>query len=53
MSKGDTVTISKKRYEELLESEDWLLCLESAGVDNQSGIDFAREIQQEQQDENN
>lgn len=38
------VRISKERYEELIEAENWLSCLEDAGVDNWVGIDFAQEI---------
>ncbi|WP_042954289.1 hypothetical protein [Rhizobium leguminosarum] len=36
-------TIDVKEYIELLEANDWLLALESAGVDNWQGYDFARE----------
>lgn len=39
----EMVTITKEEYDELLESAAWLLCLEGAGVDNWSGIDYARE----------
>lgn len=39
----ETVTITKKEYEELLESQRWLNCLENAGVDNWSGYDYACE----------
>lgn len=38
------VTITRKEYDELLFDQRWLLALESAGVDNWGGIDFAREI---------
>lgn len=44
---ANTVTITKERYEELIETESWLLALESAGVDNWDGIDFARELYEE------
>lgn len=40
----ETVTISKQEYENLKEDSAWLLCLESAGVDNWSGYDYAREL---------
>lgn len=43
----ETVTISKKEYESLLEDSKWLKCLKGAGVDNWSGYDFAREIWRE------
>jgi hypothetical protein len=38
---NETVTISKKEYEDLLDSQLWLDCLESAGVDNWGGYDEA------------
>lgn len=44
---NDTVTIPRKMYEELIESQRWLVALESAGVDNWDGYDFAREILEE------
>lgn len=40
----ETVTISKKEYESLLEDRKWLQALEGAGVDNWEGYDFAREL---------
>lgn len=39
----DTIVISKDRYNELLEAEEKLNCLEAAGVDNWDGYDFAME----------
>lgn len=39
----ETVTIDKQYFEELLESQRWLDALESAGVDNWQGYDFALE----------
>lgn len=39
-----TVTISEEEYDRLLESEDWLRCLEAAGVDNWGGFEIAQEI---------
>ena len=50
MEPEDTVTISRKEYESLLEDSQWLACLESAGVDNWSGIDFAIELQNEEKE---
>lgn len=38
-------------FDSLLDDLDWLSCLEAAGVDNWSGIDVAREIQQEMKEE--
>lgn len=40
----ETVTISKKEYDSLREDSRFLTALESAGVDNWSGYDFAREL---------
>ena len=40
----ETVTISKKKYNQLLENSNWLECLESAGVDNWEGWDYAVDI---------
>lgn len=37
----ETVTISKKVYDQLLDSQIFLDCLESMGVDNWSGYDEA------------
>ena len=37
----EMIEISKDRYDELLEREAWLGCLEAAGVDNWPGIDEA------------
>lgn len=43
----ETVTISKKEYESLLEDRKWLQALEGAGVDNWQGYDYARELMNE------
>ena len=40
----ETVTIPKEKYQELLDRDEWLSCLEAAGVDNWDGIDYAYEI---------
>ena len=42
----EMVTITKQAYDSLLEDQDWLTCLENAGVDNWSGYDYARELQE-------
>lgn len=47
-SMEETVTISKKEYESLLEDQWFLQCLQSAGVDNWSGYDYAVELSQEE-----
>ncbi len=44
----ETVTIPLSRFEELLEAEHWLTCLENAGVDNWSGIDVAADMFEEE-----
>lgn len=44
MEEMETVTISKKAYEELLEDSRKLMALEGAGVDNWQGYDEAMEI---------
>ena len=41
------ITISKKEYEELLENQKLLQCLQDAGVDNWSGYDYAMEMMKE------
>ena len=40
----EMVTITKKEYEELLEAQEFLDCLEGAGVDNWPGYDEAIEM---------
>jgi len=44
------VTISKEKYLSLIESERWLTCLESAGVDNWDGISYAYELLEQEED---
>ena len=41
---SEEITISRAEYESLLEDSRWLQALENAGVDNWPGIDFAREL---------
>lgn len=43
----EMVTITQEEFEELIKARDWLTCLESAGVDNWGGIDFAQELYQQ------
>lgn len=43
----ETITISKEEYEALIDANDRLLALESAGVDNWQGFDFAMETYRE------
>lgn len=43
----ETVTIPKQEYEKLLDRDQWLCCLEAAGVDNWCGWDEAISIRDE------
>jgi hypothetical protein len=43
----ETVTISKKEYEQLQKDQWFLECLRKTGVDNWEGYDFAREMMNE------
>ena len=43
----ETITISKKEYESLLEDQKLLQALQGAGVDNWSGYDYAIEMMRE------
>ena len=40
----ETVTISKKEYDELVEDQKMLRALEGAGVDNWEGYDYAMQL---------
>ena len=44
----ETITISLKEYNSLIEDSNWLSCLEQAGVDNWQGIDYAYDLKREQ-----
>lgn len=41
------ITLSKERYEELLESELYKLAMEGSGVDNWSGYDYFKDFYNE------
>ena len=43
----ETITISKKEYEELLKDSQFLDCLQGAGVDNWQGYDDAVQMMKE------
>jgi hypothetical protein len=43
----EMISIPKKEYERLRERDDWLQCLEAAGVDNWDGFDYAIEMREE------
>lgn len=47
MSNEETVTITKKEYDRLVEDSKWLSYLEAAGVDNWEGYGFACEARDE------
>lgn len=40
----DTVTITRKEYDQLVKDSEWLSCLEAVGVDNWEGYDCALEM---------
>jgi hypothetical protein len=46
----DLITIGVKEYERLIERDNFLSCLESAGVDNWSGYSEAWEMMEEEND---
>jgi hypothetical protein len=46
----ETVTISKSEYENLLEAQEFLNCLEACGVDNWSGHSEARRMMSEEEE---
>lgn len=47
MSEHKMITISENKYLELVKDQEWLNCLEAAGVDNWEGFGFALEIRDE------
>jgi len=47
---GETVTISKEEYDQLVEDRIWLECLQAAGVDNWNGYDYAIELFNKEQE---
>lgn len=40
----ENITITKAEYDKLVERDEWLSCLEQAGVDNWEGISHAYDI---------
>lgn len=44
----EMITITKREYDQLIESDRWLGSLEAAGVDNWEGYSFASEIHREE-----
>ena len=49
MTQEETITISRKYYEHLVERNNWLECLEAAGVDNWDGWDEAAAMMNEEE----
>lgn len=49
-NKEETITISKKQYDHLIERVSWLDCLEAAGVDNWCGFEHAQTMRDEVDD---
>ena len=47
----DSITITKKQYDQLMRDSAWLAALEEAGVDNWSGISYAYELYDEEDEE--
>lgn len=41
-SSKETITITVKEYNDLRQAQEWLDCLEAAGVDNWDGISDAQ-----------
>lgn len=50
--KVEMVTITKRQYDQLIEDQKWLSCLEEAGVDNWSGIEIAIDLRDDREDYN-
>lgn len=48
MVTNETVTLTKREYEELLDAAEFLACLEAAGVDNWVGYSIAYEMYEEE-----
>ena len=48
----ETVTISKSRYDSLLDAERWVECLNAAGVDNWEGYAMAQEMCSDSDEDN-
>lgn len=44
MCDEEKIVITQKEYDDLIEDQQWLNCLQNAGVDNWDGFDFAKEL---------
>ena len=51
MSEQKMVTITEERYNDLLDSEMWLIAYENAGVDNWGGLENAADLYLEMKEE--
>ena len=49
---NEMITISKKEYDDMIDDLTWLTCLEDAGVDNWSGIEYAIQLMKEMKEAN-
>ena len=52
MNTEETITIPKKEYEQLCKDSEFYHALRSAGVDNWDGWDYALEILEDNENEN-
>lgn len=44
MEEKEMITISVKKYNQLIHDQKWLICLDHAGVDNWEGHDHAVDL---------
>lgn len=51
MSEQKMVTITEERYNDLLDSEMWLIAYENAGVDDWMGVEHAVDLYNEMKKE--
>jgi hypothetical protein len=51
-NKQEMITITKAEFDSMIEDIEWLTCLEDAGVDNWSGIEFAIQLHKEMKEAN-
>jgi len=49
----ETITIKKSEYDQLLIDQRWLNALEQCGVDNWDGYDYAHELIEQWESEDN
>lgn len=51
LEEPEMVVITKAEYDRLLDVDDWMDCLEAAGVDNWEGYDEAHRIRRESEND--